>query len=101
MVFIDHANKTISFKNYFTRQTEVYPFVYFDGYLDTLKKSGRSDFRIFYLVKNKKLIHKMSGRVYSNMEEIEKGLTALRYFGFQTWNLSWSLKIFFRAITVE
>ena len=78
IIFIDLANKTIAFKYYFTRQIKIYQIDYFEGYIDTLKKSPKGDFRILYLVKNNKLSHKISGRIYSNIDEIETGLKELK-----------------------
>jgi len=101
MIFIILADKTIAFKNYFTRQTTTYQFHDFEGYIDTVKKSPKGDFRILYLVKNNKLTHKISGRIYSNIEEIETGLKELKYFGFKELTLIRYIKIFFHSQTVD
>ena len=73
----------------------------FEGYVDTFVKSPRGDFRVLYLVKNKRLTNKISGRFYSNIEEIEKGLQSLKYLGFHKFSLKWSLKIFFHMKALE
>jgi hypothetical protein len=101
IILIDVADKTIAFKNYFTRQSKIYQINYFDGYLDTLKKSPKGDFRILYLVKNNKPTHKISGRTYSNIDEIETGLKELKYYGYKKLSLISFIKIFFHRQTLD
>ena len=101
IIFIDLTCGTISFKNYFTRQRTIYQMDYFDGYLDTLKNSPKGDFRILYLVKNNKPTHKISGRTYSNINEIETGLKVLKYYGFKEFSMIDYIKIFFQSQTVD
>ncbi len=101
IIYIDTLNKTISFKNYFTRQKKIYSFSEFEGYIDTFMKSPRGDFRVFYLARENKPVNKMSGRIYSNIEEIEEGLKQMKYLGFHKFSLKWSLKIFFYKKVLE
>lgn len=95
IIYINSSDSKITFKNYFTRYKRVYLLNEFEGYIDTLVISPRGNFRVFYLVCNNKLTHKMSGRIYSNIEEIEQGLNQLKYLGFRKFSLKWSLNVFF------
>ena len=95
IIYVNPSGTIITFKNYFTRYKRVYLLNEFEGYIDTLVESPRGDFRVLYLVRNNKLTNKMSGRIYSNLEEIEQGLTPLKYLGFRKFSLKWSLNVFF------
>jgi hypothetical protein len=101
IIYIDILNKTIFFRNYFTRQKKIYSFSEFEGYIDTFMKSPRGDFRVFYLVRESKPSNKMSGRFYSNIEEIEQALKHMKYLGFHKFSLKWSLRIFFHKKVLE
>jgi len=99
VIYLDFLSKKITFENYFIGKEIVYEFDEIDGYVDTFMKSPRGDFRVFYLVKNNMLTNKISGRIYSNIEEIEEGLKQLKYLGFHKFSLKWSLKILFHSQT--
>lgn len=101
IIYVNPSGNIITFKNYFTRYKRVYLLNEFEGYIDTLVKSPRGDFRVLYLVRNNKLTNKMSGRIYSNLEEIEQGLTPLKYLGFRKFSLKWSLNVFFNRTILK
>ncbi len=94
-IYINEIQRTISIRNYFTRFKKTYDRSEFEGYIDTLVKSPHGDFRIIYLVKNKKLYTKISARFISNIEALEKGLHNLPYLGFYEHNLLWATRAFF------
>lgn len=95
-ICIDPLSQTIKITNYFTRFSRVYSFADFDGYVDSLVKSPKGDFRVLYLVQDKRLTTKIAGRVFRNIDEMENGLKSLKYLGFQKYSLALSFKIFFR-----
>lgn len=102
VISINFSNNTVTFRNYFTRCERVHLLNEFEGYIDTFVKSPNGDFRVLYLRdKNKMLKHKISGRFYSNLKEIEQGLNQLKYLGFHKFSLKWSLYVFFNKKVPE
>jgi len=92
---IDTDLKTISFKMFILPITRTYYLDYFDGYINTIVKDKYGDYKCFYLVKDGKLMYKMSGRFYSNINEVHKGLVPLKDLGFIKSTVSLSIKIAF------
>jgi hypothetical protein len=92
-VIIDTDLKTISFKMFLLPVTKTYNLNYFDGYINTLVKDKYGTYKCFYLVKAGKLMYKMSGRFYSNIDELHEGLSYLKDLGFLKSSVSQSLKI--------
>lgn len=92
---IDPDSKTISFKMFLLPITKTYPFNYFDGYADTVVKDKYGSYKCFYLVKEHKLKYKMSGRFYSNIDELKEGISVLKYMGFIKNTFPLSMKIAF------
>ncbi|RQO79378.1 hypothetical protein DBR40_03200 [Pedobacter sp. KBW01] len=94
-VIIDTDIKTISFKMFLLPITRTYHLDYFDGYINTLVKDKYGKYPCFYLVKEGKLMYKMAGRFYSNLDELREGLSCLKDLGFIKYSFSQSLKIAF------
>ena len=76
---IDSESKTIYFKDFLTGKVKSYPFTYFDGFIDTIVTDQYDSYKCFYLVKEKKLYYKISGRFYRNIDELEKGIKSLKH----------------------
>ena len=94
----DNMNQQLTVSNYFGFRKRVFPFSDFNGFIDTFMKSPRGDFKVFYLLRYNEPSFKLSGRILSNLDEIEKALEQIKYLGFQQFNLKWSLKILFRRL---
>lgn len=92
---IDTNLKTISFKMFILPITRTYYLDYFDGYINTIVKDKYGDYKCFYLVKDGKLMYKMSGRFYSNIDKLHEGLSSLKDLGFIKSSVSLSIKIAF------
>ena len=90
---IDTDLRTISFKMFILPITRTYNLDYFDGYINTIVKDKYGDYTCFYLVKDGKMMYKMSGRFYSNIDELHEGLSSLRNLGFIKSSVSLSIKI--------
>ena len=97
----DIINKQLIVSNYFGFRKRVFSFYDFTGYIDTYMKSPRGDFKVFYLLKNNEPSFKLSGRVLSNLDEIEEALGPIKYLGFHRFKIKWSLKILFHRLLFE
>jgi len=95
VTIIDTDLKTISFKMFILPITKTYNLNYFDGYINTIVKDKYGDYKCFYLVKDGKLMYKMSGRFYSNIDELHNGLSSLKDLGFMKSSVSMSIRIAF------
>lgn len=96
ITIIDTDLKTISFKMFLLPITRTYPFGYFEGYIHTVVKDKYGEYKCFYLVKEGKLMYKMSGRFYSNIDQLHEGLSSLKDRGFLKLSASLSIKIAFK-----
>jgi hypothetical protein len=92
---IDTDLKTISFKMFLLPITKTYFLNYFDGYINTIVKDKYGEYKCLYLVKAGKLMYNMSGRFYSNINELHEGLFPLKDLGFIKSSVSLSMKIAF------
>lgn len=92
-VIIDTDLKTISFKMFLLPISRTYDLDYFAGYINMLVIDKYGAYPCFYLVKAGKLMYKMSGRFYSNIDELHKGLSYLKDLGSVKSSFSQSLKI--------
>lgn len=90
---IDTDLKEISFKMFLLPIKRTYRFDYFDGYVETLVKDKYESYKCFYLVKDGKLKYKISGRFYSNINDLKEGLASLKYLGFIKYTFPLSIKI--------
>jgi hypothetical protein len=58
----------------------LYGFAEIDGYMGKIKKPARGrPYRVLNLIQNGKTIEKISGFIYSNIDQIENGLKDLKY----------------------
>jgi len=83
IISIDNENKTIQFKNPITRYTKEYDLDYYDGYLDSFTTTSNTNYKVLFLIKNKKSIKRIEGYYYKNIDEMQTALSSLNYFGLQ------------------
>ena len=84
VVRIDNDAKTILFNRIITQQKELFSFAYFDSYFDTIAPSPKGGtYKVIYLIKGKKVEKRISGYLYSNIDEIQQSLFSIKYLGFQ------------------
>jgi hypothetical protein len=77
---INTINKTIKIRHLIFRYTKLYGFAEIDGYMNKIEKPARGrPFRALYLIQNGKSIEKISGFIYSNIDQIENGLKDLKF----------------------
>ena len=77
---INTTNKTIKICHLIFRQPKLYGFAEIDGYMGKIKKPARGrPYRVLNLIQNGKTIEKISGFIYSNIDQIENGLKDLKY----------------------
>ena len=95
-IIIDKFDRIILVKHYITRLTKKYSFSDLDGYVDLIEKPTRGKpFRVIYLVKNKEIVQKLSGFIYSNIDEMEIELDNMKYLGRTKYSYFRNLKISF------
>ena len=92
-ITIDTFSKTITFSNFFTRHKQTNEFNTFDGFIDMYQKSKGGSYRVIYLVKDRKYIKKISSFIYSNLDELQDGLSPIEYLGQQEYNILKSIKV--------
>ncbi len=90
---INTTDQTISFKMFLLPITKTYPLSYFDGYIETKVSDKYSQYKCLYLVKDGKLKYKMSGRFYNNIDELQQGLSTVKYLGNIEFSTDLSIKI--------
>ncbi len=79
LVTIDTLQKTITFVQGLTGRKTVYNFNDLDGYISLLKNPARGKpFSVIYLIKEGKRVQEISGYIYSNVDELEEGLSTLK-----------------------
>jgi hypothetical protein len=95
IIYVNSFDKTITFVNFFTRQTTIYDFENIEGYVDLFEPARGGSNRVLYIVKDKKFVEKISTRIYSNVKEIQQELKTLKYLGHKRFSYIKSLKILF------
>ena len=81
---INTDDRTIFFKNIFSRRTTLYNFSDFDGYFDTFVIAPKVDnYKVVYLIKDNRVEKIMTGFYYSNIDNLQDAISSLKYFGFQ------------------
>lgn len=76
---INTTDKIIKINHLIFRQTKLYLFDEIDGYQGKIENPARGKtFRVLYLIQNGKNIEKISGCIYSNIDQIENGLKDLK-----------------------
>lgn len=83
IIKIDAITETISFKNIFTQHIFHYNFHDFDGYLDIFATTKNGNYKVLYLVRDKKALQTITGYYYANMDEMQEALSSMTYFGLQ------------------
>lgn len=104
VIEIDSENvlKTISFKNLFTRQTKIYAFEEFDGYIRTrLWHRQFNENKTICLIKDGKVVRKIDNFFYSNFEELKQGLKDMEYLGYKGMGIVNSWKVFWNQPIVR
>jgi hypothetical protein len=81
---INEQKKIVIFKNAITQQRKEYYFGDFDGYLDTFayNSKGGYQYKVIYLIKDKKAVRIISGFYYGNVDELQNALQPMKYLGF-------------------
>jgi hypothetical protein len=93
---INTIDRTIIFSHLFTGRITTYNFSDIDGYVDVIEQPAQGrPFRILYLVKEERFVQKISGFIYSNLNEIEDGLKATKYLGRKEYSYRKDLKALF------
>ena len=88
-VLIDRGARTITFRNLVTKKEVVYHFDELDGFVQVyLTQKNGDKIKVVYLVKDRKFCEKISGFVYSNLDELEGALASLKFLGVQRLNLA-------------
>ncbi len=90
---IDVDAQTITFNMFLLPISKSYSFSDFDGYVSTEIKDKYSTYPCYYLAKDGRLMYKMSGRYYENIDEIKEGLAGLKDLGVIPYTFSLSIKI--------
>ena len=93
IITIDTSHKIITFKNIFTRHTDKFLFDQFSGFVDTLQRTRRNNYKALYIVQDKKYVKKISAAMYKNFDELLGGLSPVNYLGFKKLGLKERFKI--------
>jgi hypothetical protein len=93
-VLIDRDARTITFRNLVSKKEIVYPFYELDGFVQVYesRKGGRK-VKVVYLVKDRKFCKKLSGSLYSNLDEMEGALAPLQFLGVRKLGLAQRIAI--------
>lgn len=84
LITINKKEQIITFKNIFSWRIKEYKFNDFDGFIDTIAYNSKSgeQFKVIYLIKDKKMEKIITGFYYANIDELQKALQPMKYFGF-------------------
>lgn len=94
LITIDTEVKKIIFENKFTRIRSTNKFSDFDGKL-IVYKLQRGYTKNYYIIKNKKVVKKISGFIYSNQKELGDALSDIKDLGAIKYSYLISWKVFF------
>jgi hypothetical protein len=103
IITINTDQNTITFTNFFTKKAKTYFLNNFDGYIHTIdiNSKTRTQYKVLFLLKDKKIVRKISGSFYSNIEELQEGLKSLNDLGFEKFGITKKLKMFFKQPVLE
>lgn len=103
IITINTDQNTITFTSFFTKNKKTYSFYDFDGYIQTIDFNGKTQtqYKVLGLVKDKVIVRKISASLYSNIEELQKGLKSLNDLGFKKFGMAEKLKILFKQPVLE
>lgn len=87
LITIDTTTRTITFTNRFTRAKSTYIFSDFDGKLVSYKPIKGSWAKFLYLVKDERVVKKMTDFMYSNQKELEEALAEIKDLGTVKYSL--------------
>jgi len=93
-IAIDKNEKKIIFTHIWFNFAKTYSLKDFDSYVETEEWSKQGTFKAIYLIANKKLIRKIRGFYYSNMDELKDALFDLSNLGFRKITSLKALKIY-------
>jgi hypothetical protein len=94
-VLIDSNARTITFRKLVSNKEVVYSFDELDGFVHVYVPQKHGDkVKVVYLVKDRKFCEKLSGSLYSNLDELEGALASLKFLGVQKLNLAKIIAIF-------
>jgi len=91
---IDINNKTVCFKNIFTRRTRVYLIKNFDGYYDAIKKANFGSHKEILFIQNNKVINIISSRFNSNYKDLLSSISDMNYNGRLEYNFQDKINMF-------
>jgi hypothetical protein len=95
IIVIDTEKRKIKTTNRFTRRTKVYDFGYFDGAVVINEPIRGGTARNYYLIKNRKVVEKISGFIYANQGELERGLQSINNLGMMRYSYRNAFRILF------
>jgi hypothetical protein len=103
IITINTDLNTITFTNFFTKNTKTYSFSDFDGYIQTVDFNSKThtQYKVLCLLKDKVIIRKISASFYSNIEELQQGLKSLNDFGFEKFGIAKKLKVLFKQPVLD
>jgi hypothetical protein len=94
ITFIDVNNKTVSFKNVFTRRTKTYSIKNLDGYYDAIKSSNFGSHKEILFIQNNKVVSIISSAYTSNYNDLSNNLSNIKYLGRLDYNFHDKLNMF-------
>ncbi len=101
ITFVNFEDQTIKIKNFFSMKTVLYDYTNLDGYADFFVKGIYGSYRVIYFVKDKKMINKISGKFFSNVDQIKDALHDLNYLGNLQLTPGTQLKILLNQPVIE
>lgn len=94
-ITIDGDTRTITFRNLVTRKEELYSFDELEGFVEVFISTKGGKVKVLYLIKNRKFHKKLSGSIYSNLDELQRALAPIKYLGVEKIGLVKGVKILF------
>lgn len=101
ILLIDTKLKTIKFTNRLTLISSIYYFSYFDNSMIVFEPIKGGYARNYYLIKNRKVIKRITGFIYSNQNELEDALQEIKSLGEVKYSYLNSTKNLFRLPILE
>ena len=94
-VTIDGEAQTILFRNLVSRKEELYSFAEWEGFVEVFVSTKGGKVKVLYLIRAGKFHKKLSGSIYSNLDELQRALAPIKYLGVEKLNATKSVKILF------
>jgi hypothetical protein len=94
-ITIDGETRTISFRNLVSRKEELYSFDELEGFVEVFVSTKAGKVKVLYLIKDRKFHKKLSGSIYSNLDELQSALAPIKYLGVEKMNMVKGVKVLF------